>query len=197
MPRLRKYDESEVLDKSMALFWEKGFLGTSLKDLEKKLNLKAPSIYHAYGNKESLFLKVIEHYLQKVVNERIEIYFNKGSNPIENIKSFFLSLVEHSSSVNARNGCLLTNTATEVGSTNPEISSRVQLGIDKINESILLELEKAQKNGELKADVNIKIMATMLSLGYQGLLVSLRLNYSKETLLQKTLSVLKILDLKT
>ncbi len=194
MSRLRKYDESEILDKSMALFWEKGFLGTSLKDLEKALNLKAPSIYHGYGNKESLFLKVIEHYLKKVVDERIETYLKKDSCSIQNIKNFFLSLVEHSNFVNAKNGCLLTNTATEIGSTNSKVSKRVESGIDKINGAILLGLEMAQKNGELKANVSIKDIATVLSLGYQGLLVSLRLNYSNKVLKQNTLSLLKVLD---
>jgi AcrR family transcriptional regulator len=46
----------------MQVFWRKGYLGTSLSDLTDAMGINRPSLYAAFGNKESLFRKVLERY---------------------------------------------------------------------------------------------------------------------------------------
>ncbi|WP_414514093.1 TetR/AcrR family transcriptional regulator [Nostoc sp. PCC 9305] len=46
----------------MYVFWRKGYLGTSLSDLTEAMGINRPSLYAAFGNKESLFRKVLERY---------------------------------------------------------------------------------------------------------------------------------------
>jgi AcrR family transcriptional regulator len=46
----------------MQLFWRKGYEGTSLQDLTEGLGITRPSLYAAFGNKEALFLKVLDRY---------------------------------------------------------------------------------------------------------------------------------------
>src|SRR5580700_8309201 len=60
--RPRAFDTDEALDQAMHLFWRKGFLGTSLSDLTEAMGINRPSLYAAFGNKESLFRKALEHY---------------------------------------------------------------------------------------------------------------------------------------
>ncbi|WP_120634582.1 TetR/AcrR family transcriptional regulator [Ruegeria sp. EL01] len=62
--RPRKFDRSEALNLAMNLFWQRGYDGTSLINLEETLSLKAPSIYAAFGSKEKLFCEAVERYLE-------------------------------------------------------------------------------------------------------------------------------------
>jgi AcrR family transcriptional regulator len=42
--------------------WRKGYLGTSLSDLTAAMGVNRPSLYTAFGNKKSLFRKVLDRY---------------------------------------------------------------------------------------------------------------------------------------
>ena len=48
----------------MRVFWRKGYLGTSLTDLTQAMGISRPSLYAAFGNKESLFRKALDRYAQ-------------------------------------------------------------------------------------------------------------------------------------
>ena len=48
----------------MHVFWRKGYDAAALSDLTKAMGINPPSLYAAFGNKESLFLKVLERYAE-------------------------------------------------------------------------------------------------------------------------------------
>jgi AcrR family transcriptional regulator len=60
--RPREFDAEKALDRALKIFWRKGYEGTSLPDLTKAMGINRPSLYAAFGNKESLFLKALDHY---------------------------------------------------------------------------------------------------------------------------------------
>jgi AcrR family transcriptional regulator len=62
--RPRAFDAGKALDRAMQVFWRKGYIGASLSDLTKAMGINRPSLYAAFGNKESLFFKVLDRYLK-------------------------------------------------------------------------------------------------------------------------------------
>ena len=60
--RPRAFDAEKALDRAMQVFWRKGYLGTSLSDLTNAMGINRPSLYAAFGNKKSLFRKVLDRY---------------------------------------------------------------------------------------------------------------------------------------
>lgn len=60
--RPRSFNPEKALEKAMQVFWRKGFEGASLPDLTRAMGINRPSLYAAFGNKESLFKKVVERY---------------------------------------------------------------------------------------------------------------------------------------
>ena len=60
--RPRAFDVEKALDRAMEVFWRRGYLGTSLSDLTTAMGINRPSLYAAFGNKESLFRKALDHY---------------------------------------------------------------------------------------------------------------------------------------
>jgi AcrR family transcriptional regulator len=51
-----------ALEQALHLFWRKGYLGTSLTDLTEAMGINRPSLYAAFGNKETLFRKALDRY---------------------------------------------------------------------------------------------------------------------------------------
>ena len=62
--RPREFDADQALDRALKVFWRKGYEGASLPDLTRAMRINRPSLYAAFGNKESLFRKVIERYVE-------------------------------------------------------------------------------------------------------------------------------------
>ena len=62
--RPRAFDTEKALDCAMQVFWRRGYLGTSLTDLKDAMGINRPSLYAAFGNKNSLFRKALNRYLK-------------------------------------------------------------------------------------------------------------------------------------
>src|SRR5262249_2214264 len=62
--RPRTFDVDQALDAALLLFWRHGYEGTSLTALTRAMELNAPSLYAAFGDKEALFRKALDRYIQ-------------------------------------------------------------------------------------------------------------------------------------
>src|SRR6266581_3044247 len=60
--RPRGFDVDEALDRALEVFWRQGYEGTALSDLTAAMGINRPSLYATFGNKESLFRKVLDRY---------------------------------------------------------------------------------------------------------------------------------------
>src|SRR5271166_2829743 len=61
--RPRAFDVEKALDRALEVFWRKGYEGATLPDLTRAMGINRPSLYAAFGNKETLFRKTIERYI--------------------------------------------------------------------------------------------------------------------------------------
>ena len=64
--RPREFDREAALHAAMLVFWRKGFAATSMNDLCDAMGIRSPSLYAAFGSKETLYLEAIEHYARTV-----------------------------------------------------------------------------------------------------------------------------------
>src|SRR6478735_11501824 len=61
--RPRAFDPDVALERAMHVFWAKGYEGASLSNLTRAMRINRPSLYAAFGNKEQLFKKVLDRYM--------------------------------------------------------------------------------------------------------------------------------------
>lgn len=62
MGRKKLFSRESVLDKSIPVFWAKGYADTSLQDLELATGVNKSGLYSEFKDKEDLFLSSLAHY---------------------------------------------------------------------------------------------------------------------------------------
>ena len=60
--RPREFVLDDALDSAIDVFWRQGYEGTTLDDLTRAMKISRPSLYAAFGNKESTFRAAVERY---------------------------------------------------------------------------------------------------------------------------------------
>ena len=125
MARPRSFDPDEALDLARDVFWEKGFQGTSLDDVTAATGLAKPSLYAAFGDKNALFLKVLERYHARIV-ANAERIVNDGPSAREAVHRWLTGFVPFCSGVKGKRGCLSVNTAADGASVQKEVRKRIE-----------------------------------------------------------------------
>jgi TetR/AcrR family transcriptional repressor of nem operon len=173
MVRTRAFDEQEVLDRAMALFWRQGYEATSIEDLVVAAGINRASMYGTFGDKRRLFIAVLDHYLARVNGERLTILARPGS-AIAAIEAFFEAIISASLGRERHLGCLITNTLTEMGSNDPEITAKLRASLARVEQAFVEVIRRGQKAGEIASERNARSIARYLVGVTQGLRVLAR-----------------------
>jgi AcrR family transcriptional regulator len=62
--RPRSFDERDALEKATQVFWSKGYDGVTIDDLVAGMGVGRPSLYSVFGDKRTLFLRVLKAYAE-------------------------------------------------------------------------------------------------------------------------------------
>jgi AcrR family transcriptional regulator len=62
--RPKTFDRDHALEAAMMLFWNRGFEQTSVDELAAAMGIQTSSLYSSFGDKESLYLEAVDHYLR-------------------------------------------------------------------------------------------------------------------------------------
>jgi len=171
--RPRQFDEREVLDRALELFWQRGYEGAGLSDLLEHMGISRQSLYGAFGSKRGLFLRVIEHYRETQLAQALALLERAGS-PVENVRAV-LRFFEDLATDHRSRGCLVANALAEQGPKDPEIARVLGETLGRLEEGIAGALEEGQRRGELPPERPPRLLATALVNAILGLAVRGRL----------------------
>src|SRR5271155_612119 len=113
MGRPREFSEVAALQAAVDCFWQHGYEATSMRDLAASMGLTAPSLYNAFGDKQALYARALERYLDCTTRDRLRRY-ETSLPPKQAIHKFFAEIIDHSIKDRERKGCFLVNSALEV-----------------------------------------------------------------------------------
>ena len=193
MARSKAFNEEDVLDKAVAVFWAKGYEATSMQDLVEAMGIQRGSLYATFGSKQQLFLQSLERYGKVVVKQFLDILESKPS-AVESIELFFAQLVEHLLTAGPLRSCLVTNSAIERGLRDEATKQKVLYLLNALEKGFYKTLQRANENGELSQELDLKKTASFLTSNMQGLLVIGKVCSERsvlEGINQVTLSILK------
>ena len=169
MAGVKQFNQEEVLDKVMEVFWQKGYEGTSIQDLTKATGLGRGSLYGAFGDKEQLFLTVLDRY-GDIFQAQIVDQLN-NPDPYQAIEGMFEVMIERMSNPNYPRGCLNTNTSVGFGNKSEMIERKIAERLGGLESAIYLVLRKAQAEEKLSSEKDIRALARFLVGVSQGMAV--------------------------
>lgn len=153
MARPREFDEERVLLAVRDEFWDKGYAATSLDDLLRASGLGKGSLYGAFGDKRSLFLRVLRDYDEANLLKLRE-NLASAARGIDMVRAFLLSPTVDPTGAVARRGCLLANSNAELAASTPDVAAEARRSYDAITDILSEALERAQCEGDLSPDAD-------------------------------------------
>jgi TetR/AcrR family transcriptional regulator, transcriptional repressor for nem operon len=171
--RPRGFDEREVLDKAMAVFWRLGFEGAGLADLERATGLGRQSLYGAFGDKRALFSRVVDHYFECVLKPAFIDVLDAPGSARQNLERVF-ALWESTAEAPDFNGCLIGNGVSELGLRDVDLARVLAQKLELLEAAFVRSLARARRAGEVKATLPVRATARSLLATAQGLAVVAR-----------------------
>lgn len=193
MPRVKLFNEDEVLQKSIDLFWEKGYNNTSIQDLVNHLGINRGSLYDTFGGKRELFDKAFNNYLTTNNNCLIS-FFETETSIKKGFEKFFEIPLTAAVCDKGNRGCFAVNTITEMLPDDKIIKKILIKQKNVIEHAFYTFLEKGVKSGEIDKSKDLKKITSLLYSLLNGLLVTAKIDYNKKELLETIKTVLIILD---
>lgn len=170
MPRSKSYDENTVLERAMNVFWSNGYEATSVRLLEKEMGINQFSIYSSFSNKKKLFIESIRAYREYVKNNVYQDLLLEGAG-MKELEQYLYEATRKKRESGASRGCLVVNTAAEIGGSDEEIVSELNGYFDFIRKMLRKVLQTAVTKGEISAGTDIEKQSAFFLGVMQGLSV--------------------------
>jgi TetR/AcrR family transcriptional regulator, transcriptional repressor for nem operon len=189
MARLREFDTDEVMAAVINAFWERGYEATSLADLMAVTGLQKGSIYKAFGDKRSLFLKALQTYLDQQYNLIRETL--SQPDPQRAIATMFQFLADSTS--RASKGCFAINSMMELAPHDPDVAKMLEYQFSRVGKLLETAIAQGQKLGVFRQDLSAQQLRQLLLVAANGTLASSRAAFLKSDLPDVAASVLAVL----
>lgn len=165
--RPRAFDADVALDRAMHVFWDKGYEGASLSYLTRAMRINRPSLYAAFGNKEQLFRKVLDRYMNGPV-----AWFGKAlaaTKARDVVEQIFLGTARMAEDSRIPAGCLLVQGALACGSASArkEVAARRTAAEDALRR----RLQRAKREGDLPKNADPTELAHYVMTVVRGMAV--------------------------
>ncbi|WP_159948262.1 TetR/AcrR family transcriptional regulator [Polaribacter septentrionalilitoris] len=192
MPRVKTFNEKEVLSKAMNLFWKQGYAATSVQDLVNHLGINRASLYDTFGDKEQLFRKSFELY-RKTNIEGLRQFLGNHDNIIDGFTKLFNNAIEEALADKDRKGCFVVNTTTELVPNDKNIIQILERNKQDFETIFYEYLKKGKEDGQLKTTQNLKSVASLFYTLYNGIRVVSKVSTDKKKLIDSVHVVLSLL----
>ena len=152
MARPREFDEHQVIEKVMTVFWDKGYEATTMQDLVKASGLLKGSLYGAFGDKQALYMAALKHYNRTRIQAGIDMLNGEGS-ARQKIARLFDNVIESTKRGLFAGGCLLCNASLEKAVSDKLVKNEIKTTIRRLKVAIMDALKAGNVNEDQAASL--------------------------------------------
>lgn len=168
MARATIHNRQDSLERAQQLFWEKGFHATSLKDLEKALDMRPGSIYATFGSKDRLFQESLERYARLgLVN--LERTLHAHGSPLAGLAAYLRDLGGLCDQELPSRACMLVKSLLELGQREQMAWRKAEELLAGMEAFFIERFVAAQEAGELESGLDPVRLGRRLQAEVMGL----------------------------
>ena len=178
--RPRGFDETDALEKAIQVFWSKGYDAVTIDDLVAGMGVGRPSLYSVFGDKRTLFLRVLKSYAE-----------TKGALAAQallapqtvraSVAGFLRYNVESATEEGSAPGCLLACIAPLVD--DAEVRQFLQTAADAAVALVERRFRDGISTGEIPSDFPVAARASQVLDLARGLAMRAKMGAPRQTLL--------------
>ncbi|MEY2431474.1 MAG: TetR/AcrR family transcriptional regulator, transcriptional repressor for nem operon [Acidimicrobiaceae bacterium] len=117
----RAYTNADVVVAAKQVFWDRGYEGTAVDDLQDATGLSRSSLYLAFDTKRAVFDAALTEYVTSFVDPRLGLIEAPDAG-LREVAAFFRGLADYFRGPDADRGCLLINAIAELAGRDPSFS---------------------------------------------------------------------------
>ncbi|MEL7123840.1 MAG: TetR/AcrR family transcriptional regulator [Bacteroidota bacterium] len=193
MPKVKLFNEQEVLQKAMILFWTKGYHDTSIQDLTQHLGISRSSLYDTFGGKKNLYHKAFNLYIA-ISKSKGEEFLKGGKDVKQLLRGFFSKVLHQDQNDPSCKGCFVVNTTTELLPSDSKLQEEVSQHSTNMKASFLCILSMGVETGQIPKEKDIKSIASLLYTALSGFRVLGKTKLKIEDSMKDVDTLLQLLD---
>ena len=180
--RPRAYDAEAALGMARDAFWSAGYSATSLDDLSAATGMNRPSLYAAFGNKQSLYLKTLATIGQEMERQVSAVLL--GPLPLHDaLRKFYSKALDlYLSGEEGPRGCFVICTATAEAHAEPDVRRFLEGTLRGIDEAMVGRFRRALDAGEIGPDSEPESLGRIAASILHSLAVRSRAGQSRASL---------------
>lgn len=193
MPRNKQFDEEEILQKAMLLFWKKGFYDTSIKDLIDFLGISNASIYHTFGGKQELFDRAFKLYRDSNL-QGLKTFLESQDDVRLGMRMAFEKIIHDDHIDEDCKACFVVNTSIELIPINKELHNSIIHYKEIIVGLFYNFLLKGVQSGQISEHKDLTTLANLYYTFMMGLRVDGKTKPDPKDSMAKVETMLSLLD---
>src|SRR5271166_1058685 len=179
--RPRSFNESAALEKAIQVFWFKGYDGVTIDDLVAGMGVGRPSLYSIFGDKRTIFLRVLHAYAERKGAGAAEALLAPQALR-DSIASFLRYAVTTATEEGSASGCLLMCVAPLVN--DAEVRQFIQDAAAGAVALVERRFKDGISAGEIPSDFPVAERANQVLDLARGLTMRAQMGMLRETLLK-------------
>ncbi|MEM6427478.1 MAG: TetR/AcrR family transcriptional regulator [Cyanobacteria bacterium P01_H01_bin.119] len=171
-----------IIEQAARLFNRQGFAGVSMSALMTATGLKKGGIYNHFASKDELAIAAFDYIVQLTSQRQLSAMRSRRRGD-ERLKAMVHAFVDSFDEMSTWGGCPLMNTIIDSDDAHPILREKARLAMEKWQHLIECIVQRAIRRGEMTAQSDPKMVATILISVLEGALALARLQ-SNRTLMQ-------------
>jgi len=156
----RAASKAAIISVAIDLFWENGYIGTSLRDIAEACGFEAANLYNYFQSKEQLLYEAMQEELERLVALLEPVTADIRSTPMERLRKFIEIHVEIMLVIGRRYKMMYDS---EIRHLSPLHKKRIVALRDYYSELMLSIVEDGKKTGDFAADIDAKFVVLMIA----------------------------------
>ena len=156
------YDADVALGRAMEVFWVNGYAATSLDDIAAATGMNRPSLYGAFGDKRTIYLKALAHY-GEMISRAVRGAMAPGRPLRAGLDAVFASVLDVYFDGPKARGCFVVGTAITEACGNAEVREALAGGLRQLDAAFEQRFRQAREAGELSPAVDPAAAAKLVS----------------------------------